>query len=584
MMELKYFELLAKNKELAEAITGEPVQIKILSNIIVHQLKEVLEYSLRIEGIPAIVALGNYDNILQDAVQLQNEKVVIFWEISNILDQLPYKIDLFSDNEYEELTSKVKSEITLLLNLLQEVPFVVFNLFSAIPFTNQYLLPSKLDQMASSLNKFIRQEATANIHLVSLDKVYAQIGLEQAIDMRNYYTSKALYKPDFFKKYALHVEPAFRAILGKVKKALIFDCDNTMWSGVLGEDGVEKLKMSASEPAGVPFSAVQSLALQLHAQGVLLGLCSKNNPQDVDDILSNHPDMQVRDEHLVIKRVNWQDKISNLREIAKELNIGLDSILFIDDSDFEVNLIREQLPEVRVLQVPKKAYQYPQLFQQTVAAFFNPYLTEEDRNKSGMYKQQFARENSKNEFGTLEDYIRSLEIKIILYEDAPELIDRMVQMTQKTNQFNLTTRRYTETEMRTFVDSDAYKVVAIGVEDKYGDNGITGLAILRYEPEGVLIDSLLMSCRIIGRSIEWKFLDTLISHYSSETIYATFKASSKNQQVTDFYQQAGFTLVQEIAEEKHYKISKSEYKEHATLDYIAVVHGRASERNNGLSV
>lgn len=584
MMELKYFELLAKNKALADTVVGEPVQIKVLSNIIVHQLKEVLEYTLRLEGIPAQVEIGNYDNILQDASQLGNEKVVVFWEVSNLLDQLPYTIGSLSQSAYEDLLAKVKSEISLLFNLVREVPFVLFNLFSSIPFTYQFLQPHRLDSLVAELNQFVQQQAPSNIQLVNLDKLYAQLSLEQALDLRNYYSAKALYKPDFFKRYALHIEPALRATLGRIKKVLIFDCDNTLWGGILGEDGADKLKMSAREHAGVPFNAVQSLALQLRNEGVLLGLCSKNNPQDVDEVLKKHPDMQIRDEHVVIKKVNWQDKSTNLREIAKELNIGLDSLVFVDDSDFEVNLIREQLPEVKVYQVPKKGYLYPDLLQQIAAAFYTPFITDEDRKKSGMYKQQIARETAKNQFGNLEDYLRSMEIKLSLFEDDPELIGRMSQMTLKTNQFNLTTKRYTETEMRTFVESSDFKVIAMGVKDKFGDNGITGLAILKLEPGRVIIDSLLMSCRVIGRNIELKFLDYLVSLVDRDLIQASYRPSLKNQQVADFYQNVGFIPSHTGPEETRFELLKEAYKEHISLDYIAVVHGRASERDHGISV
>lgn len=571
MMELKYYEILAKNKALGEELKGEAVTIKVLSNIIVHQIKDILEYQLRTKQVPVHVEIGNYDNILQDALAVQGEKVIVFWEIANTVDQLPYKIDGYASQEYEAILSRLKSELLLLFESLESASFVFFNLFSSLPFTSSFIRETKLDDLAGELNAFIRVNAPKNFQLVNLDKVYSVLGLDNALDLRNFYTSKALYKPDFFKQYVLHLEPALAATVGKVKKALILDCDNTLWKGILGEDGFHNLKMSSKDQAGVPFEAIQNMAIQLNKEGVLLGLCSKNNPEDVAEVINTHPDILLKEEHLLIQKVNWQNKVLNLQEIAQQLNIGLDSLVFIDDSDFEVNLVREQLPQVDVYQVPKKAYQYPALFQKVVASFFNPFSTEEDKRKSKIYKEQLKRADVQGQFSNMEDFLRSLEIKLSFYQNDPSLISRVAQMTQKTNQYNLTTKRYTENDIKNFIESEDYQVIAMGVEDKFGDSGITGLAVLKKQSDYIEIDSFLMSCRIIGRNIEWKFLDFLLSLVSREKIRGRYVPTAKNKMVEEFYSKAGFQLISEVGGAKEYSLKKEAYQQHNDLSYLKIL-------------
>lgn len=445
MKNLKYSEILSLNKELCINLKSSPYKITVLSNIIVHQLKEILEYLLRSEGINADVMIGDYDNIVQDSFKYKDsDLIIIFWELSDIIDGLQYKIELFDDNQLNAILKEIKSEIDLVLNNLKNTSLVLFNKFTSIQFSNSNINKNNLDKLALKLNQYLEEQVLTNAELVDIEKVIVKVGINSSLDLRYYYSSKALYTIEFFKTYAEYIKPFIMSANGKSKKAIIFDCDNTLWKGILGEDGFDNIEMSTKTKDGAIFSEIQCIALSLNKQGILIGLCSKNNPGDVNQVIKSHPDMKLREEHITINKSNWSDKITNLRQIAKELNIGFDSIVFIDDSSFEVNLIREKLPEITVLQVPERLYYYPKMLRENIGLFYNLSFTVEDKNKTQIYRQQVKRESVKNEFSNIEDYLASLELGMTIYEDDNSIIPRMSQMTQKTNQFNLTTKRYTE--------------------------------------------------------------------------------------------------------------------------------------------
>jgi FkbH-like protein len=362
---------------------------------------------------------------------------------------------------------------------------------------------------------------------------------------------------------------------GKSKKAIIFDCDNTLWKGILGEDGFENIDMSVKSKSGIVFHEIQSLALALNKQGIIVCLCSKNNLTDINEVIRDHPDMLLRDEYITIKKINWIDKATNIRQIAEELNIGLDSIVFVDDSQFEINLVKNQLPDVKVLQVPEKLHDYPQMLRSNLGLFYNLNLTQEDLIKSQIYKQQNEREEFKSSFSDVENYLISLELKIKIFVDDFSLIPRMAQMTQKTNQFNLTTKRYTEIDIEKFVNSNNSKVFAWSVSDKFGDNGITGLCIVILNAKEAVVDTFLMSCRIIGRNIEHFIMDFLIDNLKKEkinTITAKYIKTARNAQVADFYKKCSFDYFFETNIDTTFILEIKKYKS-KNINYIKLENG-----------
>ena len=302
MKNLKYAEILKRNQELKKNKHELTVPVGILSNITVNQLKEIFEYGLAEKGIGTEITIGNYDNIVQDSnVFRENRIVIVFWELSNLIEGLHYKIEIMEENKIEEIIGKVKSELEIVFENLKNVPLLIMPLFSSRIFSRTWS-DSKLKRLAEALNDHLTKVAPENAKLIDLDYIFSNISIPKSINLRFYFAYKNLYTTDFFKVFLECIRPIVLSALGKAGKVLIFDCDNTLWRGILGEDGRNGIQMSSHTAEGHPFHEVQCLARALAQQGTILGLCSKNNPEEVDDILKNHPDMVLRDDFFVIKK------------------------------------------------------------------------------------------------------------------------------------------------------------------------------------------------------------------------------------------------------------------------------------------
>ena len=576
MEELKYTEILQRNKELAGTGNSQPYTIGILSNVIINSIKEILEYSCRTHHLEPNIEAGNYDNIVQDSTHYQQKDlVIVFYDVLNIIDQVSEYFEDIDEQKYISLRNKIFSEIDIILENLKNTPSVVFNSFSSACFAGINIQPSKSDQFVDEINTYLNTKKSNNVTIVNIDQLFIHIGLKRSIDYRFYHSSKAPYSFEFFKWYVLAIEPLILKNTGKLKKAIIFDCDNTLWKGIIGEDGIDAIDMSPTSKEGRIFHKVQQIAVYLSKRGVLVGICSKNIELDVLEVFKNHKDMVLKEEHIVIKKINWVDKVDNIKSIASELNIGIDSLVFVDDSSFEINLIKEQIPEVHTIQVPAAIYEYPDLLLKSIRSQFSLVINSDDARKTEMYKQQYQREESKKSFTSIEDYLALLGIELTVFCNNKEHIPRISQLTQKTNQFNLTTHRYTESQIEAFLSEGNNNIYSMSVKDKYGDNGLTGVCIVKEEginPKKVIIDTLLMSCRIIGRNIEIAYVDFIINDLTRkgyEVLTAEYIPTKKNEQVADFYEKMGLHLIHHSKEIKQYELKISEYEKNK-IEYIKV--------------
>lgn len=578
MENIKIADLLLLNKALKGTISSEEYEIGILSNVTVNNFKEILEYECRVNGIEPVIEIGNYDNIVQDSLHFKSKNlVIIFYDLLNIIEQVSDYFEDIEDEKLINLKEKIFSELDIVFENLNKTSSVIFNSFSSAYFNINNFSKSKIEVFAKELNDYLLAKQKSNITVLNIDNIFLQIGIENAIDYRFYNLSKAPYKFQFYKNYVVAIKHVLLRNTGKLKKAIIFDCDNTLWKGVVGEDSIEGIDMSGTSKHGKFFRRVQQIAVFLSKRGVLIGICSKNNENEVLDVFQRHEDMILKEKHIVIKKINWIDKATNLRSIASELNIGLDSIVFIDDSNFEINLIKEQLPEVLAIQVPTSISDYPNFILKTVNTYFNLVSNNDDIRKTDMYKQQLERSNEKSKFPSIDDYLASLEIELFVLKNVLSLAPRVAQLTQKTNQFNLTTIRYTETQIEQFICDSKMDVYSINVKDKFGDSGLTGICIVKEDydnPEAAFVDTLLMSCRVIGRNIEYKFMDFIIQDIASKgfkKLTATYIPSFKNVQVKSFYEKLGFTLLNTSNEgKKTYSLEINNYKI-SNIDYIKIV-------------
>jgi FkbH-like protein len=544
---MKFSEILKYNIELSKSLNGKKFNIAVLSNVITNQLNPILEYFSRKEGVFAQCESGNYDNIVQDSNKYKNKDlVIVIWELSNLIDGLQYRSELFTEDETEDLIIRFKNEINHVFGELNKTSSIIVTKFSTLIFNHHLIKKNQFDKICDELNEYLVKSVPINCVLIDIDKVIAKISVSKSVDFRNYYSSKSLYTVDFYCELSKMITPFIFSIMGKTKKALILDCDNTLWSGIVGEDGPEGIKMSSKDSKGIVFEEVQFLIKALSKKGVIIGINSKNNAEDVLDIFNNHKEMSLLISNLSIQKINWKDKASNLQEIAKELNIGIDSIVFMDDSDFEINMIDQFLPAIKSIQVPRDSYLYPDHFRKNINLFFNNTILKEDINRQKMYYEQTLRDDIKNQFNNLEDYIKSLELNISFYKDNHKQISRIAQLTQKTNQFNLTTIRYTENDIKFFIEDTNSIVYSFSLKDKYGDFGITGVSIVKLSGNKADFNSLLMSCRVIGRNVEKKFIQLILEDLKSKNIdevSATYIKTQKNIQVEDFFEDIGFSEI-----------------------------------------
>jgi predicted enzyme involved in methoxymalonyl-ACP biosynthesis len=281
---------------------SESYTIGIVSNIIVTQLKPILEYDLRTKGIPATCTIGDYDNIMQDVTHMNKSNVVlIFWEIANLIDGFQYKANLLNHDQTAEYITRFKSEIDYVFAHLKSTPLVLINKFSTLAFNHFFVDSNNFDYICDTLNSYLQEKVTSNMVIIDTGKIISKLSVEKSFDFRDYYSSKSLYTLNFLKNYVVFISPIIAAINGKSKKAIIFDCDNTLWEGIIGEDGANGIKMSSSSQKGVVYEEIQFLAKQLARNGVLIGLNSKNNLNDVEEVFNTHPDISLKNDEIVIK-------------------------------------------------------------------------------------------------------------------------------------------------------------------------------------------------------------------------------------------------------------------------------------------
>lgn len=388
-------------------------------------------------------------------------------------------------------------------------------------------------------------EVNSNVLLINFKNFLSSYNIDSLINWKFYFISQMILSPSLADPFKKWWRRQVEITEGKRKKCIVLDLDNTLWGGVLGEDGISGIKIGNDYP-GKAYLFFQEALVELSKQGVILTVCSKNNEADVMEVWKENPFMVLTDKYLSAYQINWENKADNIRRLSEILNIGLDSMVFIDDNPTERELIRQQLPMVTVPEFPKRPYELPKFIKGIVTDFFETItLTNEDKQKTEQYRANAFRTKQRSHFTDLTDFIRSLDIKIEIRKVDKFSLPRVAQMTQKTNQFNLTTHRYTEADIMGMLNSGS-EVYTLSVSDRYGDNGITGEMIILNDGKSANIDTLLLSCRILGKKIENAFVLTVLQSLKDsgvEKVSACYIPSPKNYQVADFYERIGFALV-----------------------------------------
>ncbi|MEU0991395.1 HAD-IIIC family phosphatase [Streptomyces sp. NPDC005953] len=380
------------------------------------------------------------------------------------------------------------------------------------------------------------------VHVVDLDPLVATSGPVHEPRLAAY--AKVLIGDELLAGYAREVGHLARGLRGRTKKVLVVDLDNTLWDGILGDDGPEGIA-AATTYRGEAFGRFQQVVGQIGAQGVLLAVCSKNDREPVLQVLRDHPDMTLREKDFVRVNANWDPKDGNLLEIARRLNLGVDSFVFADDSPFECGLVAGSLPGVAVVRLDEE----PALHIERLLAdgwFDVPELTAEDRARAALYRTDAARQDLQESAGSMEEYLAGLGVQVTLSPVREHEIARVSQVTLRTNQFNLTTERLQQADVRARRESPEHLVLAIRSADRFGDNGLVGVVLVSGVGTGGAwhIDNMLLSCRVFARGIEEACLSALLQRAreaGAPGVEARYRPTAKNHRVRGLYPSVGFT-------------------------------------------
>ncbi len=337
-----------------------------------------------------------------------------------------------------------------------------------------------------------------------------------------------------------------------MKKCLVLDLDNTLWGGIVGEDGAEGIALSL-DPPGNSFIAFQQAILDYWDRGILLAINSRNNPDDAWAVIRSHPNMILKEQHFAAYRINWQDKAENLRELAAELNIGLDSMVFLDDDPTNRALVRAVLPEVAVPELPEDPKQYTR-FLHSLNYFDAAVITDEDKMRGNLYVTERLRREEEKRHATKEEFLASLGLALHVFVDDDSCVSRLSQLTEKTNQFNTLKRPTSEEELRAYLADLGYRVYWARLEDAFGDYGVIAYALVRVGEREWHVESLLMSCRVFGRGGEHVFVGTIAKHARdagakrlSVALEETPKNAPAREFVSEFFEDGMRDLTQEIS-------------------------------------
>jgi len=416
-----------------------------------------------------------------------------------------------------------------------------------------------------NLNLMEASREYKNIFINDVCKLQNRYGRKNTFDPRLYISSNMVFNIDFLPLVAKNILDIIKAASGKINKCLILDLDNTIWGGIIGDDGINNIQIGELG-IGKAFSELQMWAKHLKERGILLAICSKNTEKIAKEPFTNHPDMVLHLDDISIFVVNWENKVDNIKYIQSVLNIGFDSMVFIDDSSFERNMIRKMIPEITVPELPEDPVDYvPYL--RSLNLFESTSYSDEDSKRTKKYQYEAKRAKFKTNFSSIDDYLKNLNMIAEVAEFNDYHIPRISQLTQRSNQFNLRTRRYTEQDIKKIRESNQYITRYFKLEDKFGEYGLIGIVILKkIDSDSIFIDTLIVSCRVLKRGMEEFIFNKIAKLAASEgfnKIIGEYLPTPKNALVKDVFKEFGFTKEEDkwILDIKNYRGKKLFIKE-----------------------
>ncbi len=446
---------------------------------------------------------GNYQAVLDDE------------HIDDIVAIVLFASDLTGNNGQTDVADSISPILSLIEARLSKTTAPLIISFSSwVP--AQVITASRHNSINVDMRNFfggaleLLRKKYNNLYLINLDDYLGAIGFNNVFDARNWYFSHCRLSLVGLKTLTSVLDDLLNRFINPRKKVLVLDCDNTLWGGVVGEDGVAGIRLG-SDGVGAAFSDFQNVIKEIASTGILLAICSKNNEADVWEVFDKNPNMKIAKDEIVAYRINWRDKYINLIEIADELGLSLDSFVFWDDNPVERAMVKSELPMVEVIDAPEDVMIWPSMLS-TLNSLRTYELTSEDRSKLDQYKARANFSKNMKAGGSKIDFLKSIKMKAQLVELSPHFLERAHQLVSKTNQFNLRGVRYTLSDLESLM-SDPKSFSYLGsLEDSFGDHGIVAFLIGRVVSKDVVfIDTFVMSCRVLGRHFEYWILCSLVN-------------------------------------------------------------------------
>ena len=545
----------AHAEKLAKGETVPALRIGLAASFTAEPLVPFLGAPLVEAGLPPEIKVGPYNQLFQVCFDpaghfgADRDTIVLLWKMEDLMGD---EIGAFCKGDASAYPKCLEKAA-----LLAQAVGALRSAFSGAIVVNLPPFPAALPAWGLDLGNPLglgalhRAVVTAfadqasrveGVRLLDLDALQRQFGIAGSFDPRSAY----LYRQPFGEKFLLELGVLLSRLLSASRRAprkcVVLDCDNTLWGGVVGEDGVDGIQIGDEFP-GSAYRDFQKLLLHWRSQGVLLALASKNNEADVWEVFEKNGGMLLKREHISAWRINWEPKAENIPGIAADLNIGVDSLVFLDDNPMEIGYMREARPEVASYALPEEPADIVTALR-ALADFDRLEVTKEDRERAEMMQAERQRDALVGHLSK-DDFRKALGLKIDFFRAAPADLDRIAQLINKTNQFNLSTIRRSLDEVRTLAASDAHRIYGVKVSDKFGEYGLTGVLVAERVPAGKkwVVDTFLLSCRVLGRGVETALLAAVADDARADgaaTLDAAFVPSAKNAPAALFLPNHGF--------------------------------------------
>ena len=547
-------------------------KIAILGGSTTSEIKNILELFLLKSGIRPIFYESEYSKYYEDAlfgndeldkftpdiiyIHTTNQNIIKYPEISDSSQD----IDTLLSNEIQRYKSiwgsLSKFDCAIIQNNFDYIDNRSLGNLDCYDIHGKTYFINKLNDEFSLNGREIK-----NLYINDINYLSSYIGLKHWFDRSLWHQAKYALSMDAIPELAFNISKIINSILGKSKKCLVLDLDNTCWGGVIGDDGLHGIHIGTETALAESYTVFQKYVKDLKERGITLAVCSKNDFVNAKEGFT-HPESILNFDDFTSFKANWAPKHQNIQDIANEINIGTDSLVFIDDNPVERDIVVSQIPSVSVPDVGTEVVDFINHIDRN--GYFEPIsLSQDDVNRNQYYKENKNRLSEQATFQSYGEFLASLEMKAEIKSFSPIYLDRITQLTNKTNQFNLTTKRYTAGEIESIALSDDYIKVYGKLTDKYGDNGLVAISIAEVKNKTCHIDLWLMSCRVLKRDMEFAMLDKLVSICKDKNIsqiIGYYYKSTKNSMVSDLYEKFGFDLVEQNNEDTVWKLDVSMYE------------------------